>query len=91
MAELQTNRIGELSLGHAFDGLLPWFHMDNRPFPRCINGYGLCLWRLGQFEESERVFDRMLWLNPSDNQRARALIEGVRSRAVWEEDLEEED
>ena len=39
-------RIGELSLGEGFDGLLPWGWIDNRPFLRCMHGFGLCLWRL---------------------------------------------
>ena len=61
-------RIGELSLGNDFTDLLPWGHIDNRLFLRCTHGFGLCLWRLGRFDEAERVFDRMLWMNPSDNQ-----------------------
>lgn len=60
-------RIGELSLGDDFNGVLPWGWIDNRSFLRCLHGYGLCLWRLGRFDEAERLFDRMLWLNPSDN------------------------
>ncbi len=36
-------RIGELSLGESFEGVLPWGHIDNRPFLRCMHGYGLCL------------------------------------------------
>ena len=83
-------RIGELSLGDAFDGLLPWGHLDNRPFLRCMHGFGLCLWRLGRFEEAERIFDRMLWLNPTDNQGVRSLIGDVRARRDWEECQEEE-
>lgn len=47
-------------------------------------GHGLCLWRLGDFDEVERVLDRMLWLNPSDNQGVRFLIEDVRAGEVWE-------
>ena len=43
-------RIGELSLGEGFDGLLPWGWIDNRPFLRCMNGFALCHWRLGRFE-----------------------------------------
>ena len=78
-------RIGELSLPPDFDGLLPWGHIDNRPFLRCLHGYGLCLWRLGRFEEAERIFDRMLWLNPSDNQGIRGLIDEVRSKTAWED------
>jgi hypothetical protein len=79
-------RIGELSLGQSFEGLLPWGHLDNRPFLRCMHGYGLCCWRLGRFEEAERVFDRMLWLNPSYNQGVRGLIGPVRQRLNWEDD-----
>jgi hypothetical protein len=76
-------RIGELSLGGSFDGLLPWGWIDNRPFLRCMHGFGLCLWRLGRFKESARIFDRMLWLNPSDNQGVRFLIDEVRARVRW--------
>ena len=82
-------RIGELSLPPDFDGLLPWGHIDNRPFMRSLHGYGLCLWRLERFEEAERVFDRMLWLNPSDNQGVRFLIDEVRARMAWEDRREE--
>ena len=79
-------RIGELSLGKDFDGVLPWGYIDNRPFLRCMHGFGLCLWRLGRFEEASRVFDRMLWLNPSDNQGVRFLIGEVRARNEWKEE-----
>jgi hypothetical protein len=78
-------RIGELSLGDDFDGVLPWGHIDNRPFLRCMHGYGLCLWRLEGFNEAEHIFHRMLWLNPSDNQGVRFLIEEVRARTAWED------
>ncbi len=83
-------RIGELSLGPDFDGLLPWGHIDNRPFLRCMHGYGLCLWRIGRFEEAAQIFERMLWLNPTDNQGVRFLIDNVRNGAAWEEDQDEE-
>jgi tetratricopeptide (TPR) repeat protein len=79
-------RIGEQSLSQGFEGLLPWGHIDNRPFLRCMHGYGLCCWRLGRFEEAERVFDRMLWLNPSDNQGVRGLITPVQQRLNWKDD-----
>jgi len=78
-------RIGELSLGEGFDGVLPWGWIDNRPFLRCMNGFGLCLWRLGRFEEAGRIFDRMLWLNPSDNQGVRFLVDQVRAKASWKD------
>ena len=78
-------RIGELSLGEGFDGVLPWGRIDNRPFLRCMHGFGLCLWRLGRFEEAGHIFDRMLWLNPSDNQGVRYMIDQVGAEAKWEE------
>jgi hypothetical protein len=78
-------RIGELSLGPDFEGLLPWGYIDNRPFLRCLHGFGLCLWRLERFEEAEQVFERMLWFNPSDNQGVRFLIDDVSARSLWED------
>jgi tetratricopeptide (TPR) repeat protein len=78
-------RIGELSLGPDFEGLLPWGHIDNRPFLRCMHGYGLCLWRLSRFEDAGKIFERMLWLNPTDNQGVRYLIDDVRAGTAWEE------
>jgi tetratricopeptide (TPR) repeat protein len=82
-------RIGELSLSPDFDGVLPWGHIDNRPFLRNMHGYGLCLWRLGRFDLAEHIFDRMLWLNPSDNQGIRFLIDDVRERIAWEDRVNE--
>jgi len=82
-------RIGELSLGEDFDGLLPWGRTDNRPFLRCLHSYGLCLWRLGRDNEAAAIFERMLWLNPTDNQGARLLLPQVRAGERWE-DLDED-
>ena len=62
-----------------------WGHIDNRLFLRCMHGCGPCLWQLGQFDDAERVFGRMLWLNPSDNQGVRFLIDDVRAVTAWEE------
>ncbi|MBU2054685.1 MAG: cytoplasmic protein, partial [Proteobacteria bacterium] len=80
-------RIGELSLPAGFDGALPWGHVDNRPFLRCLQGYGLSLWRLKRFAEAALVFERMLWLNPSDNQGIRFLIDDVRAGNPWREEM----
>ena len=40
---------------------------------------------LGRFDEAGRVFDRMLWLNPSDNQGVRFLIDRIRAKGPWED------
>jgi hypothetical protein len=78
-------RIGELSLGTGFDGVLSWGWIDNRPFLRCVHGYGLCLWRLGKMSDAAAVFERMLWLNPSDNQGARFNLHWIQAGRPWEE------
>jgi tetratricopeptide (TPR) repeat protein len=78
--------IGQLSLGEAFDGVLPWGMVDNRPFLRCLNGVGICLWRLGRFEEAESVFLRMLWMCPSDNMGVRMLLPAVQAETAWSPD-----
>jgi len=79
-------KIGELSLPKDFTGVLLWADVDNRPFLRCLHGYGLCLWKLKRFKEAEKVFERMLWLNPPDNQGARFNIYLVKDQKLWRDD-----
>jgi len=78
-------RIGELSLGQNFAGVLWWGLVDNRPFLRCMKGYGLCLWRLGRADAAASVFDRLLWLNPGDSQGIRFLLAAIRDGRIWED------
>jgi hypothetical protein len=83
--------IGEQALGLNFGGLLPWGYIHNRPFLRCLHGFGLCLWRLGRFEEAGRVFERMLRLNAADEMGVRFMIAEVRTKTAWEDSREEKD
>jgi hypothetical protein len=78
-------RIGELSLPSGFDGVLLWGHIHNRPFLRCLHGYGLCLWRLGQVREAEQVFERILSLSPHDNQGVRFCWHEARTGRSWDD------
>jgi len=77
-------RIGDLSFPPGFDGVLPWGRIYNRPFLRCLHGYGLCLWRLGRNEEARSVFERSLSLDPNDNQGVRFCWQAVREGITWE-------
>ncbi len=65
--------------------MLPSSFIDNRPFLRCLHGYGLCLWRLGRVEEAAKVFERLLWLNAADEQGVRFLIGPARAGEEWEQ------
>ena len=84
-------RIGELSLPRDFDGVLLWGRIYNRPFLRCLHGYGLCLWRLGRPVEAQRVFLRILALNPNDNQGVRSCWRDVREGRPWEQAVRSEE
>jgi len=77
--------IGALTLGAKFDGVLSWGLIDNRPFLRCLNGMGLCAWRLGDRRGATAVFRKMLWLNPGDNQGARFNLAALEAGKTWEE------
>lgn len=78
-------RIGDLSLPPDFRGALPWSWPGNRPFLRCLHGYGLCLWRLKRFDEARPVLERLLGLDPADHQGVRATLGAVERRQPWEE------
>jgi len=75
--------IGALTLGTTFDGVIPWGLIDNRPYLRCLNGLALCLWRFGHIQRATALFERMLWLNPADNQGARINVGDVRAGRPW--------
>jgi hypothetical protein len=83
-------RIGELSLPPGFDGVLVWGRIYNRPFLRCLHGYALCLWRLGKVVEAQQVFERILSLNPDDNQGVRFCWEDLRQGRSWAEKEQED-
>jgi len=82
--------IGELSLGPNFCGVLRWGQIDNRPFLRCLHGLGLCHWVSGDFKGAHKIFERMLWLNPGDNQGARFCLASVAAGENYEDFAQEE-
>ncbi|MER6913997.1 hypothetical protein ABT354_20180 [Streptomyces sp. NPDC000594] len=78
--------VAELSLPDAFNGVLAWSDLNNRPFHRALHGLGLTWWRLGETTRAAAVFDNGLWTNPDDNQGIRYLIRPVRAGAPWRPD-----
>ncbi len=53
---------------------LIWPDLPNRPILRSLQSYGLELMKEQKFEEAIEEFDRILRLNPGDNQGVRYLI-----------------
>jgi len=51
---------------------------------RCLHGNGLSLWRIGRMRDAAAIFQRLLWLNPSDNQGARFCLAAVEAGKAWE-------
>lgn len=52
---------------------LEWGWLKNRPFLRCLHGLALAIYERGEMEESLRLFQELLSLNPNDNQGVRAM------------------
>ena len=75
--------IGQLSIGDDFDGVLPGELAGNRGLVRCLSGYGSCLWRLERRDEATRVFERVLRLDPADQQGVGPLLSAMRAGAPW--------
>lgn len=76
-------KIAELSFSSDFHDLLPWGYINNRPYLRCLHGYGLCLYREGNLEDAKTVFEKILWLNPDDNQGIRVLLASIDAGKRW--------
>ncbi|MBN1337364.1 MAG: hypothetical protein JXB39_15510 [Deltaproteobacteria bacterium] len=44
------------------------------------------LWRLGLFDETRDVFERILWYNPTDNQGVRFILPTLERREPWRDE-----
>jgi len=53
---------------------LDWGFLNNRPFLRCMHGYGCTLLERGEKEKALSIFEEMLALNPNDNQGVREIV-----------------
>ena len=77
--------IAESALAPDGSDVTPKGLIDNRPYLRALHGLGLAAWALGDREEAERLFARLLWRDPSDGAGARFLLEDLRRGARYEE------
>jgi len=64
--------------------ILYWGVLETRPYMRSLHGLGICNYKLGNkklepnlLDESLKIFNKMLKLNPNDNQGIRYLIPDV--------------
>ena len=76
----QAVRIGKRAFPTRFNpslDRLEWGWLNNRPFLRCMHGYGLALQKEEKKEKALSVFREILKLNPNDNQGIRELAVGA--------------
>lgn len=71
--------VADRTIGPDFDGLLPWYCIDNRPLHRALHGLGICYWRLGDIDSACRTFARLASLDPADPLDGEFLLERARS------------
>ena len=67
--------IGSQSLPEEFvmgENRLEWGWLENRPFLRACHGLGLALFDAGRVEAAHLIYNRLLAMNPNDNQGVRA-------------------
>ncbi|WCP12009.1 hypothetical protein sphantq_00406 [Sphingobium sp. AntQ-1] len=66
--------LGETAIPVDFSGTLSWYELDNRPFLRALHGAALAQLRLKKRKAGISLMERMLSLNPDDNQSVRYLL-----------------
>ncbi len=66
--------IGLQAIGDRLNDVFPWGMINNRPFLRCIEGFGLCFLKQDKIADALDIFKQMLLLNPIDNQGVRFII-----------------
>jgi tetratricopeptide (TPR) repeat protein len=57
-----------------YSGEVIWGHLSNRPYLRALHTAALAYIRLRKHKEAVQIIERMLALNPNDNQGARYLL-----------------
>ena len=77
--------IGLKSISEKINDVFPWGVIDNRPFLRCLHGLGITLYRERNVIDAMTIFQKMIWLNPRDNQGARFLINSLIKGIKWED------
>jgi hypothetical protein len=77
--------IGSLTVAEAFDGVLPWGLVENRPFLRCLQGLSRALLRCDRREDAAAVLRRLLRLDPTDPLDAGASLTAIEAGKTWRE------
>ncbi len=66
--------VGDRLIPEGFSGHIHWGDLDNRPFLRSLHGVSIAYLRLRRHKNAVQILERILALNPNDNQGARLLL-----------------
>ena len=77
--------IGSLTVDKDFDGVLPWGHVENRPFLRCLHGLARALLRDDRRTDAGAVLRRLLRLDPTDPLEAGTTLTAIEAGKTWKE------
>jgi hypothetical protein len=75
--------IGSLTVREDFEGVLPWGHVENRPFLRCLHGLARALLRDDRHTDAVAVLRRLLRLDPTDPLGAGARLAAFETGKTW--------
>ncbi len=71
---LRALSVGNRWIPEGFTGHIEWGDLDNRPFLRALHGAALCYSHLRRRRDAVAIMERMLALNPDDNQGIRYVL-----------------
>lgn len=63
-----------------------WSCLKNRPYLRALLGLSLWYWKNGDFDDAAALAEKILRLNPMDNQGARFVLAAVKDKEVYRPD-----
>lgn len=63
-----------------------WSCLNNRPYLRALHRLSLWYWKNGDFDEAALLAEKLLRLNPIDNQGARFVLEAVHNKEEYSPD-----
>ena len=72
-------------LGDEFSKQVRWSIISNRQYLRAMHGLGLVLWRKGKPREALVIFEKILELNPDDQQGIRFLVSAIEKGQKWKD------
>jgi tetratricopeptide (TPR) repeat protein len=66
--------IGDRLIPDSFSGVIEWGYVDNRPYLRALQGAVLANVRLRRHKDASVLIDKLLTINPNDNQGMRYIL-----------------